>query len=77
MDELQLNQKVFVWSIWKKNRMVNVRSYFRQINTKHILDICLDHYQKTMMTELDRSLTQFYEQQCYDKQQAIQGFRSE
>ncbi len=76
MDESRLNQKVFVWSVGKKDWMVNVRSYFQKINMEHILDIDSDRDLKAIMTELDLSLTQYYEQQWHAKLQrqlAIRG----
>ncbi len=42
MDESLLNRKVFVWSVGKKNWMVNVRSYFQKNTMEHILDIDSD-----------------------------------
>ncbi len=50
MDESRLNQKVFVWSVGKKNWTVNVRSYFQKINMEHILDIDSDRDLKAIMT---------------------------
>ncbi len=65
MDESRLNRKIFVWSVGKKNWIVNVRSNFPNIYMEHILDIDSDRDLKAniIMTELDLALTQHYEQQ--------------
>ncbi len=77
MDDLWLYQKVFVWSVGKKNWMVNVRSYFQKINKEHILDIESDHDLKAIMSELDLALSQYYEQEWHEKLHRQQRFRSE